>query len=119
MQEKLKALVWKSAAYQQKREEVESLWKVCGQLMYSLDDRQKQLGLGAKGISTYFSGNCELKDAELAQKFLDSKGISAYNTRLFKTAGTDDKPLYEVRQASAIMDVTDPSPPALYPSVIQ
>ncbi|XP_078391770.1 dipeptidyl peptidase 3 [Cetorhinus maximus] len=103
-QEKLKALVWQSAAYKQKPEEIESLWKVCGQLMYSLDDRQKQLGLGSKGITTYFSGNCELKDAELAQKFLDSKGISAYNTRLFKTKGADGKWLYEIRLASVIND---------------
>lgn len=26
-----------------------------------------------QGITTYFSGNCCLEDAELAQKFLDSK----------------------------------------------
>lgn len=28
-----------------------------------------------QGITTYFSGNCCLEDAELAQKFLDSKVI--------------------------------------------
>uniref|UniRef100_UPI00398E3809 dipeptidyl peptidase 3-like n=1 Tax=Pristiophorus japonicus TaxID=55135 RepID=UPI00398E3809 len=104
MQEKLKALVWQSKAYKQAPEEMESLWKTCGRLMFSLDDGQKQLGLGAKGITTYFSGNCDLKDAELAQKFLDSKGISAYNTRLFKTAGADGKSLYEVRLASVIKE---------------
>lgn len=27
----------------------------------------------SKGITTYFSGNCCLEDAELAQRFLDSK----------------------------------------------
>lgn len=30
---------------------------------------------GPQGITTYFSGNCCLEDAELAQKFLDSKVI--------------------------------------------
>ncbi|GCC18458.1 hypothetical protein chiPu_0022092, partial [Chiloscyllium punctatum] len=103
-QEKLKALVWHSAAYKQNPGEIECLWRVCGQLMFSLDDRQKQLGLGEKGITTYFSGNCALKDAELAQKFLDSKDISAYNTRLFKTEGADGKLHYEVRLASVIKE---------------
>ncbi|XP_060679496.1 dipeptidyl peptidase 3 [Hemiscyllium ocellatum] len=103
-QEKFKALVWNSAAYKQKPGEIECLWRVCGQLIFSLDDRQKQLGLGEKGITTYFSGNCALKDAELAQKFLDSKDISAYNTRLFKTEGADGKLLYEVRLASVMKD---------------
>ncbi|XP_072101870.1 dipeptidyl peptidase 3 [Mobula birostris] len=105
-QEKLKELVWRSRAFEKNPEEMERLWRVCGDLMFSLEDRQKQLGLGAKGITTYFSGNCDLKDAELAQKFLDSKRISAYNTRLFKTAGEDGAPLYEVRLASVIKDDT-------------
>ncbi|XP_067877507.1 dipeptidyl peptidase 3 [Heterodontus francisci] len=103
-QEKLKALVWQSRAYKQNPKGMEDLWKMCSELMYSLDDRQKQLGLGSKGTTTYFSGNCDLADAELAQKFLDSKGISAYNTRLFKTEGADGKSLYEVRLASVIKD---------------
>uniref|UniRef100_A0A4W6F0T8 Dipeptidyl peptidase 3 n=1 Tax=Lates calcarifer TaxID=8187 RepID=A0A4W6F0T8_LATCA len=48
--------------------------------------------------------NCCLEDAELAQKFLDSKKLSAYNTRLFKR---DDggKACYEVRLASAVQKV--------------
>ncbi|XP_078284370.1 dipeptidyl peptidase 3 [Rhinoraja longicauda] len=103
-QEKLKELVWQSKAFRKNPDEMERLWLVCGDLMFSLEDRQKQLGLGAKGITTYFSGNCDLEDAELAQKFLDFKGISAYNTRLFKTVGDDGKTVYEVRLASAMAD---------------
>lgn len=133
-QEKLKALVWKSKAFQENSVEMESLWKSCSQLLFSLEDRQKQLGLGQdvrlciskwfsctrinvfksirnkwhqfradvacwsmhipmrpqydyvyclcmskwpllypQGITTYFSGNCCLEDAKLAQKFLDSQ----------------------------------------------
>nr|XP_033810385.1 dipeptidyl peptidase 3 [Geotrypetes seraphini]XP_033810386.1 dipeptidyl peptidase 3 [Geotrypetes seraphini] len=102
--EKLKTLVWHSEAFQQHPEEMESLWNNYGELMYSLLPRQKNLGVGEKGISTYFSENCTMEDAELAQKFLDSKNISAYNTRLFKTEASDEPCYYEVRLASAAMN---------------
>jgi dipeptidyl-peptidase-3 len=45
----------------------------------------------------YFSSNCTEADAELAGRFLDSVGLSPYNTRLFK----DEKGVYTVRIASA------------------
>ncbi|XP_035289426.1 dipeptidyl peptidase 3 isoform X3 [Anguilla anguilla] len=99
--EKVKALVWQSQAFQENRTEMEALWNSCAHLMYSLEDKQKQLGLGDKGITTYFSGNCCLEDAELAQKFLDSKNLSAYNTRLFKEGAAEGKRCYQVRLASA------------------
>uniref|UniRef100_G3QAW5 Dipeptidyl peptidase 3 n=1 Tax=Gasterosteus aculeatus aculeatus TaxID=481459 RepID=G3QAW5_GASAC len=88
-------------AFQDEPTEMEALWDSCSCLLYSLEDRQKQLGLGKKGITTYFSGNCSLEDAELAQKFLDSKKLSAYNTRLFKR-DKEGKACYEVRLASAV-----------------
>ncbi|XP_037543246.1 dipeptidyl peptidase 3 [Nematolebias whitei] len=99
--DKLDALMRASQAFQENPSEMEALWDSCSCLMYSLEDRQKQLGLGDKGITTYFSGNCCLEDAELAQRFLDSKKLSAYNTRLFKKDG-GGKPCYEVRLASAV-----------------
>uniref|UniRef100_A0A672LDL7 Dipeptidyl peptidase 3 n=1 Tax=Sinocyclocheilus grahami TaxID=75366 RepID=A0A672LDL7_SINGR len=97
--EKFKALVWESLAFKQSPGDMEALWGCCCESLYSLEDKLKQLGLGEKGISAYFSGNCCLEDAEFAQKFLDSKNLSAYNTRLFKTE-IDGKQCYEVRLAS-------------------
>uniref|UniRef100_A0A8C9TQ51 Dipeptidyl peptidase 3 n=1 Tax=Scleropages formosus TaxID=113540 RepID=A0A8C9TQ51_SCLFO len=99
--EKLKALLWQSQAFKDSPTEMEALWNSSADLIYSLEDRQKQLGLGDKGITTYFSGNCCLEDAELAQKFLDSKNLSAYNTRLFKREAVAGKNSYEVRLASS------------------
>uniref|UniRef100_H2L990 Dipeptidyl peptidase 3 n=1 Tax=Oryzias latipes TaxID=8090 RepID=H2L990_ORYLA len=99
--DKLEALVRASQAFQEKPVEMEALWNSSSTLIYSLEDRQKQLGLGDKGITTYFSGNCTLEDAELAQRFLDSKKLSAYNTRLFKR-NDGGKVCYEVRLASAV-----------------
>uniref|UniRef100_A0A7N8WK68 Dipeptidyl peptidase 3 n=1 Tax=Mastacembelus armatus TaxID=205130 RepID=A0A7N8WK68_9TELE len=99
--DKLKALVRASQAFQDQPAEMEALWDSCSCLLYSLENKQKQLGLGDKGITTYFSGNCCLEDAELTQKFLDSKKLSAYNTRLFKK-DSGEKACYEVRLASAV-----------------
>uniref|UniRef100_A0A671VIW9 Dipeptidyl peptidase 3 n=1 Tax=Sparus aurata TaxID=8175 RepID=A0A671VIW9_SPAAU len=99
--EKLEALMKASQAFQEQPAEMEALWDSCSCPLFSLEDKQKQLGLGDKGITTYFSGNCCLEDAELAQKFLDSKKLSAYNTRLFKR-DNGGKACYEVRLASAV-----------------
>ncbi|XP_068187374.1 dipeptidyl peptidase 3 [Antennarius striatus] len=99
--DKLEALLKASQAFQECPKEMEALWDSCSCLMYSLEDRQKQLGLGDKGITAYFSGNCCMEDAELAQKFLDSKNLSAYNTRLFKSMN-GGKACYEVRLASSV-----------------
>ncbi|XP_072277432.1 dipeptidyl peptidase 3 isoform X3 [Pyxicephalus adspersus] len=57
-----------------------------------------------QGITTYFSGNCTMEDAELIQRFLDSKNISAYNTRLFKTQAEGARTKYEVRLASVVKE---------------
>jgi len=77
---------------------IDELWEECVSRMYSLLPRQRQMGLGEdKGISTYFSSNCNAEDAKIANAFLDSQGISAYNTRLIKDRKTCN---YMVRQAS-------------------
>jgi len=67
----------------------ELLFECCdlpsGNRMYSLPARQRQLGLGpTKGVSTYFSANCDEEDAEISSLFMDSIKLSPYNTRLFK-----------------------------------
>uniref|UniRef100_A0A672FKD6 Dipeptidyl peptidase 3 n=1 Tax=Salarias fasciatus TaxID=181472 RepID=A0A672FKD6_SALFA len=85
--EKLQALVKASQAFQDQPAEMEALWNSCSGPLYSLEDKQKQLGLGDKGITTYFSGNCCLEDAELAQKFLDSKvSVLAFLPQCFTIA---------------------------------
>ncbi|XP_069824333.1 dipeptidyl peptidase 3 isoform X2 [Dendropsophus ebraccatus] len=98
--EKLEKLLRASEAFAKDPEGMEALWKMVEDRLYSLEPRERQLGLGDHGISTYFSANCTLEDAELIQKFLDSKSLSAYNTRLFKTLDEGGRAKYEVRLAS-------------------
>jgi dipeptidyl-peptidase-3 len=85
-------------------DQVEMLWQNVCERLYSLPPRHRQMGLGkAKGISTYFSANCEEEDAEIAGRFLDSIGLSPYNTRLFKSAEGN----YEVKVASCATESGD------------
>ncbi|XP_078001286.1 dipeptidyl peptidase 3-like [Glandiceps talaboti] len=100
--DKLYTIVKSSAAYAKDAEGIEELWKSCSDALYSLSSREQELGLGDKGISTYFSSNCTMKDAEITQKFLNDKDISAYNTRLFKTVDANGAVIYEVRLASSL-----------------
>ncbi|XP_030216979.1 dipeptidyl peptidase 3 [Gadus morhua] len=68
---------YQSQSFKEQPGEMEALCDSCSSALFSLEDKQKQLGLGSKGITTYFSGNCVLEDAELAQKFLDSQAHAA------------------------------------------
>ncbi|XP_044536016.1 dipeptidyl peptidase 3 isoform X1 [Gracilinanus agilis] len=106
--EKLERLVLGSQAAQEHPEEIGELWQVCGDLMFSLEPQQRHLGLGNEGTTTYFSENCTLEDAKLAQNFLDSQSLSAYNTRLFKGTDTDGKLCFEVRLASILREEAAP-----------
>lgn len=47
-QEKLEVLVKASQAFQEQPTEMEALWNSCSGPIYSLEDKQKQLGLGDK-----------------------------------------------------------------------
>ncbi|XP_064403750.1 dipeptidyl peptidase 3-like [Halichondria panicea] len=82
------------------------LWGSCVDTIYSLGSREKQLGLGEQGITTYYSQNCAQCDAEFVQKFMQEKDISPFNTRLFKTTTDGGTAQYELRMASAA-PVTD------------
>jgi dipeptidyl-peptidase-3 len=43
--------------------------------MYFLSDREKQLGLGEKGITKYFSPNCDSSDSDIVNKYLKARNI--------------------------------------------
>ncbi|CAG5115870.1 unnamed protein product, partial [Candidula unifasciata] len=103
---KVEALIKASSAYKKDEVGMQKLWDAVKERMFSLDGKQKELGLGEKGTSTYYSANCDERDAKIAQEFLISQNISPYNTRLFKTQDEAGQTLYEVRLASAATDVS-------------
>lgn len=69
---------------------VEQLWADTRGLMYALDDGLRTLGLGADGVSTYYSSNCTKRDAETVQVravwiFRPFLSLSLKNTRTSPT----------------------------------
>ncbi|XP_071446731.1 dipeptidyl peptidase 3 [Hetaerina americana] len=79
-------------------------WNKVSEAMYSLKDNEKSLGFAGKGITTYFSGNCTMDDAQIVNEFMKFKSLSAYNTRACKSV-KDGVAHYQVRLAS--VSVTD------------
>ncbi|GAM17970.1 hypothetical protein SAMD00019534_011450 [Acytostelium subglobosum LB1] len=97
-----------------KREDLLEMWNSCGDLMYSLEPRQRELGLEEQGLSTYYSPDIKRSEIDIVQEYLDSKSISGYNTRLFKkkllvnNKSSSKTTVYQVLVASA----DKPSPTA-------
>jgi len=96
--DKFEALVKISEAFNTDGSGIGSLWEKVKDAMYSLSDREKQLGLGEKGITKYFTDNCTLDDSELVAKFMKLKSLEGYISRVLKTC-KDGKTVYEIRHA--------------------
>lgn len=108
--DKMQSLVLASKANKKCPGLVKTLWDGCSNAMYSLGKRVRELGLGEKGLSTYYSSNITEGDIAVVQEFMGEKKLSPYNTRLFKLA--DKK--YELRHASVETggfnaDIDDPA----------
>lgn len=98
---KFEAIVKSSKAYLQEQKEMDKLWEVVKEPIFSLNDNNKSLGLKGEGITTYFSANCTKADADLVGEWLKSKKLEAYICRTFKTVDEKNKVKYEIRLASA------------------
>ncbi|CAL8091788.1 unnamed protein product [Orchesella dallaii] len=105
--DKLEALLSKAKFLGHERDHALKTWNEIKDKVYSLSAREKQLGLGEKGITTFFSSNCTHADADLINRFMKKQGIEGYITRCFKTI-KDDKVSYEIRSASAKTDAEEP-----------
>ncbi|XP_046992129.1 dipeptidyl peptidase 3 isoform X1 [Schistocerca americana] len=98
--EKFEQVVKLSEAYRREPKVLQNLWDRCKDSIYSLTEKEKSLGFADKGITTYFSSNCTLKDAEMVNGFLKKNEMDAYNTRTFKYS-EDGVTVFEIRLASA------------------
>jgi len=97
--DRLELLVKNSKAYKDRPEEMEKLWQLVKGPMYSLTDREKQLGLGEKGVTKYFTPNCDMTDSELINRFMKAKNLEGYINRVIKTK-EGEKVVYEIRHAA-------------------
>ncbi|VUZ52869.1 unnamed protein product [Hymenolepis diminuta] len=87
-------IVTSSAAYSLSNEVKAILSKVIDAI-YSLHPRRLRLAFAPDGLTTYYSGNCTRKDAEIVQEFLKAKRIEGYNTRLMKSLSPNSEGKYE------------------------
>jgi len=77
---------------------LKDIWSRVVGPMYSLSDKEKQLGLGEKGITKYFSCNCDNTDSDMVSKYFKHKNIEGYINRVIKTV-EGGVPVYEIRHA--------------------
>lgn len=102
-EDKFGALV-KASAAASKYPHIQALWDKVKGAMYSLTDREKQLGLGEKGVTKYFTSNCHQQDSDLINQFLKEKNMEGYINRVLKTE-VDGKSVYEIRHAGVLDSV--------------
>ncbi|XP_011867570.1 PREDICTED: dipeptidyl peptidase 3 [Vollenhovia emeryi] len=94
-----------SKAYRNDSKELQDIWDNISNTLYSLDGKLKSLGLGDKGVTTYFSANCTKEDADRVNAFMQHKGLESCNARCFKTVARDpvgdgNVDVYEIKLAS-------------------
>ncbi|KDR10566.1 dipeptidyl peptidase 3 [Zootermopsis nevadensis] len=96
---KFEAVIKCSKAYHREPKVMQSLWDQCKEAIYLLQEGVKSLGFRDKGITTYFSSNCTMEDANLVAQLLKHRNMEAHNSRVFKTV-ENGTPTYEIRLAS-------------------
>lgn len=101
--EVMEAIIKASKAWCDDPKTMEELWSSVKNVMFSLTDREKQLGLGEKGVTTYFTPNCSQDDSDLVNRFFKQNNIEGYINRVIKVSkgGENGKDLYEIRHAAA------------------
>lgn len=103
-QKSFETIIKSSAAYKQNNTKMMKLWDQVKDVIYTLDNKHKTLGLGEKGVTTYFSSNCNEDDAKKVKDFMQSKKMESVNTRVFKSV-ENNTVVYEIRLAS--IETTD------------
>ena len=99
-EDRMELLVKSSKAYKDAPEQMETLWTSVKTPMFSLSDKEKQLGLGEKGITKYFTPNCDQADSDRINRFFKTKNIEGYINRVIKT-DEGGKVTYDIRHAAA------------------
>lgn len=99
--EKFVKLFKASKAYSLHKDEMKKLLTNCCDAVFSIEDKEKQLGFPNLGVTSYFSRNCTEEDSNIVKQFLKTKNLEAYNSRVFKVVN-DGTTTYEIRLASVL-----------------
>merc|ERR1719334_2183578 len=98
--DKMDLLVKSSKAFEKESQLIEGLWEKTKESMYSLSNKEKQMGLGEKGITKYFTPNCNMSDSERVSRYMKAKNIEGFINRIIKVDG--EKTTYEIRNAAVL-----------------
>ena len=91
-----------SSVYEKHKALMDELWDSIKVSLYDTSPRNLQLGLGEKGVSSYYSACITEAEASAAHRYLASKGYpQAYNARVFGMVESGDR-ILEVRLASCL-----------------
>lgn len=104
--DQFEVIIKSSRTYKLQTDIIEELWSKCKKPIFYLTERTKSIGLGDKGITTYFSDNCTKEDSDRVTEWLKIKKIIAYNSRTFKTE-QDGRITYEIKLSSAEQEEKD------------
>lgn len=96
---KFETVIKSSESFRREPKVMQSLWDRCKDVIYLLKENVRSLGFHDKGMTTYYSSNCTMDDADLVSQFLKQKNIELYNNRVFKIEEKNSV-LYEIRLAS-------------------
>lgn len=99
-------IIKSSRAFKTQADIVSNLWNKCKEPIFYLNDRTKSLGLGDKGITTYFSDNCTSEDSDRVNEWLKLKKLDAYICRTFKTE-VNGRTTYDIKLASVEQGESD------------
>ncbi|KAF8771744.1 Dipeptidyl peptidase 3 like protein [Argiope bruennichi] len=100
--EKFEKIIRASKFAECQPQDVEILLSRCLESIYSLQDKERQLGFPYVGTTTYLSKNFTEEDNKIVTDFLKKKNIEVYNSRLFKTSDESGMSCYEIRLASVL-----------------
>merc|ERR1712029_1017689 len=94
-------IVQASRAYKENPDKITAIWESAKSEIFLLNDETKQLGLGKKGVTKYFSANCDKSDSDLVNSFFIANNLEGYINRVIKTIDGNGKAHYEIRNAGA------------------
>eukprot|EP00850_Spirogloea_muscicola_P022074 SM000276S10286 [mRNA] locus=s276:43798:50772:+ [translate_table: standard] len=70
-----------------KKEKLRKLWQAVSRGLYALRPCDRELGLFPDGVSNYYGGEMTREEISVVQEWMQSKGVEAWNTRLWKLSG--------------------------------
>jgi len=107
--EKFFKIIKASKAYKDDPSKIDGIWESVKDEIFLLTDQTKQLGLGKKGVTKYFSANNEQEDSDKVNRFFKENNVEGYINRVIKKVGEGGKESYEIRHAGAETSVIKPT----------